>query len=154
MYKFEHLADPSVILYVPHTKEQEIYGWFDRRNDTICLNNTMSPWYREVTYFHEDTHRDCWDNKCKCWNTVFWCEYHAFRGEFDRVRVADEPLLTIAYIDMLQDTVSTSTGDEPTYGKALCRFLNQERVEQWFNDKGEGSTYFRILNTLRRKYYD
>ena len=64
-----------------------INGFFEEEDGCVYVNESLDKISRELVYAHESQHRTCFLNKCKCWKykSVYWCEYHAFRAEFNFV---------------------------------------------------------------------
>ena len=75
----------SYILFRYNPNPSNIYGFFDEEDNNIYINANLGKLDREFVFVHESQHKDCFHNKCKCWGTIFWCEYHAFRAEFNFV---------------------------------------------------------------------
>lgn len=73
-------------------------GWFDPTQGLIFIDDTLCDTEKEIIYFHEDTHRDCLITKCHCWNKSMLCEYHAYRGELDRVLSSGKAALERYYL--------------------------------------------------------
>lgn len=88
----EYESDPCVVLFSfkPHPVDLPD-GWFDSTDGKIYICSDKSPLLRELIYYHEDTHKTCWDNGCFCWrqHSDYWGEYHAFREEFRRAILSD-----------------------------------------------------------------
>ena len=73
------------ILFTYEPNKSNIFGIFDEDDGNIYINSKLNKTERELVYIHEVQHRDCFNNKCKCWKKLFWCEYHAFKAELDFV---------------------------------------------------------------------
>ena len=78
-----HKVDYILFTYKPN--KSNIFGIFDEDDGNIYINSKLNKIERKLVYVHEVQHRDCFNNKCKCWKKLFWCEYHAFRAEFNFV---------------------------------------------------------------------
>lgn len=73
------------ILFVYSPNKSNIFGFFDEEDDNIYVNAKLNRIERKLVFIHESQHRNCFNKKCKCWGTTFWCEYHAFRRELNFV---------------------------------------------------------------------
>lgn len=69
------------ILFVYKPNPSGINGFFDEEDNNIYINGKKSKLERDLIFVHENQHKECFNTKCKCWRTVFWSEYHAFRAE-------------------------------------------------------------------------
>ena len=88
-----------------------INGFFDEDGGNIYINGNLGKIEREIVYVHESQHRTCCLNKCKCWKykSVYWCEYHAFRAEFNFVLKKNIPGYWKGYFDItIKDLIKFS----------------------------------------------
>jgi len=81
------LSKTGYILFKYSPNKSKINGFFDEDDGNIYINESLSTLQKELVLVHETEHKKCYLNKCFCWKskTDFWCEYHAFKAEFDFV---------------------------------------------------------------------
>ena len=93
----EHRDNCIIIKYIPNRDEAS--GVFDPDNGKIYISAGLPLLERECAYYHELTHKECLLNKCPCWEgSEYLCEYHAMRGELNRVTTRDSLSLRRAYL--------------------------------------------------------
>jgi hypothetical protein len=77
------------ILFRYRPNKSKIDGLFDEEDRNIYINEDLGKICREFVYIHEAEHKRCFENKLKCWENLFWCEYYAFRAELNFVLEKD-----------------------------------------------------------------
>lgn len=95
--KLEHRDNCVLVKYIPNRAEAS--GQFDSDNGKIYVNIKLSLLERECVYLHEVSHKECYLKKCKCWEgKEYWCEYHAMKGELQKVIARGSLRLNRAYM--------------------------------------------------------
>ena len=93
--KFQHKGNCVLFRFWPDVGEAG--GWFDEENQKIYIAKRLNPYQREVLYFHERAHKECFLNGCKCWGRKYLCEYHAMREELKSTILSNNIDLCKAY---------------------------------------------------------
>lgn len=130
---FEH--EGNVTLYRFWPDKGEAQGFFlEERPDTIYINEKCSVYEREMTYWHEDAHRQCFKNKCFCWakSTDFWAEYHAFKYELLKVINHDSVDLQRAYLAAVTralEKYESNPKEYPHHKAALLKVMRTKRFK-------------------------
>jgi len=111
--EYQHEHDKNVVLVTYHPNRTNVAGYFDEEDGLIYLDAKRSRLVRETVYFHEITHKECFQAKCKCWNkkTSFLCEYHAFRGALQCVRATGSRKLQRCYLREVQKALKKYKAD-------------------------------------------
>ena len=94
--KFDHRGNCVLVRYTPNKGEAD--GNFDEDNGRIYINSQLSLLERECVYYHEVSHRECFDRKCECCKSEYRCEYHAMKGESQKVAARGSIQLNRAYL--------------------------------------------------------
>lgn len=140
--KFEHRHDPSVIYYRVYRDDKAPGGYFDPgRPDNIFLSQDIKPMCRECIYWHEDKHRQCFKNKCFCFDmkTDFWAEYHALKYEFEKVLASGNKQLQNVYwrsTKQFVKIVKAYKREYPTHLAALQRLGRTRKFRQFAKERG------------------
>lgn len=94
----KHPGNCILVKYIPN--QGEASGGFDEETGKIYIGIQYGLFERECLYFHELTHKECFDKKCKCWSksTNYLCEYHAMRGELEKVIACESARMRKAYM--------------------------------------------------------
>ena len=115
------------ILYRYYPNKSHVDGFFDEDDGNIYISKKLGKIAREIVFAHESQHRDCYNNKCKCWGrgTDYWCEYHAFRAEFRFVLRKNSKRYWKAYFEgVIRDLTKfkdTSIRSWGAHFQALCK---------------------------------
>ena len=89
------------VLFRYYPDRYKLRGFYDSDNGEVHINKAIPKIVRELTFAHENQHKICHQGKCSCWNkdTEFWCEYHAFRAEFEFILSKNSNKYWIAYFE-------------------------------------------------------
>lgn len=109
--KLEHRDNCILVKYIPDRGEAS--GYFEEETGKIYVSVYRSLLERECVYFHELTHKECFDKKCKCWSkkTDYLSEYHAMRGELRKVIACKSIRMKRAYMKNLKRCLKKYRGD-------------------------------------------
>lgn len=99
--KLEHRGN-CIIMKNLRNDEDEARGLFDYYTRKIYVSSSLGLLERECVYFHELSHRECVEQKCGCWDKDTLCEYHAMKGELQKVIARNSTRLTKAYLKNVQ----------------------------------------------------
>lgn len=131
--KLEHQNNDQVILFTYKPDKSEVHGFFDEDDRFVYLNVKLPRLERECVYFHELTHKKCFEAKCKCWRKTFLCEYHAYRGELRRVIETDNRRLTRAYFSVVNKAIEKMEANPTVWGshlKALRKLMRTKAFKE------------------------
>ena len=111
----------NCILFTYHPNPSKVFGFFDDDDEKIYISSKLSLLARECVYFHESSHKECYDEKCKCWDkkTDYLCEYHAMRGELQKVRARGSVRLREAYLKHVKSALDKYRKHADVYGDHL-----------------------------------
>lgn len=116
--KLEHHGNCVLIKFIPD--RGEAYGSFDEENGKIYISTRLGLLERECIYLHELSHKECFSKKCKCWKSNYWCEYHAMRGELQKVIARNNVRLTKAYLRSVEHSLSKYQTDSKLWKPHLA----------------------------------
>ena len=131
--ELEHKNNCVLIKYIPD--KGEAAGYFDPDNMKIYISTRLPLLEREVVYLHELSHRECYLKGCKCWKSTYWCEYHAMKGEIQKVLARRSKRLNKAYIKSVEREREKYRKNPQVWGKhhaALKRLMKTELFKKLF----------------------
>lgn len=118
------------ILFRYRPNKSKISGIFDEDDRLIYINEDLDKITQELVYIHENQHKKCFVNKCKCWKKLFWCEYHAFKAELKFLLEKDNSkywhkyfVITIKSLIKFKDNANNIKGWKEHF-KALKKVCN------------------------------
>jgi len=127
--KLEHRD--NCILFVYNPNPSKVFGFFDEDDGKIYVSSRLGLLARECVYLHEKSHKECFDGGCKCWSkgTDYWCEYHAMRGELQKVRAIGCVRLKRAYLKHAKDALVKYNAQPEVYGAHLAALRKLMRTK-------------------------
>lgn len=102
--KLEHRDNCILVKYIPNRGEAS--GMFEEDTLKIYINSRLPLLERECIYLHEASHKECFLKKCKCWDSDYWCEYHAMKGELIKIIDRESIRLSRAYFENVTRCIS------------------------------------------------
>ena len=140
--RLEYQNNDQVVLFTYNPDRNDAIGSFDENNEKIYINARLTKLEREIVYFHEITHKECFEAKCICWKkkSGYLCEYHAFRGTLRRVVDARNHLrsrfwqkLRKCYLREVEKALRKYSGDLTvwkTHLKALRKLMKTKAFKE------------------------
>lgn len=123
----------NCILFSFHPDRKDAFGFFDEDEREIYISDKLNLLTRECVYFHELTHKECFLNKCKCWegNSIYWCEYHALRGEFLKARATGSIRIRQAYLKNVTRAIAKYKRNVKIWGSHLGAMQRLMRTKMY-----------------------
>jgi len=130
--KLLHRGNCVLVKYTPN--QDEASGLFDEVNGRIYISSKLPPLQRECIYYHELTHKECYESKCKCWDTSdYLLEYHAMRGELHKVLARNSIALNRAYLKTVETTLAKCARDPKlwrAHGLAMNKLMRTKAFKR------------------------
>lgn len=132
--KLEHRDNCILFTYNPNPSK--VFGFFDEGDGKIYISSKLGLLARECVYYHEQSHKECFDKKCKCWSrkTDYLCEFHAMQGEFQKIKASGSLRMKKAYFEQVKAAVKKYKKQSKVYVhhlRAIARLMRTKAFREF-----------------------
>lgn len=126
--------DYTLILFKYYPNKLKTAGWWEEdAKDYIFVNKRLSRITRKIILAHEEQHRKCYFNKCKCSKNDYLSEYHAYKAEFQYILDINKHKYWKAYFKNALDCLDRYITDKsiPSHKWHLSAFKKFSKTKQF-----------------------